>query len=92
MPAVRGPDALLVIEIADSSLTIDLQSNATFYAGFGVREYWVIAARSRATWVHRGPTAAGYADVREVPPDRMLAPLLVPGLTFRMDDVGMQDD
>jgi Uma2 family endonuclease len=89
---VRGPDALLVIEISDSSLASDLRPKAAFYAGFGVREYWVIAARSRVTWVHCEPSATGYIDVREVAPDQPLVPLLVPGLTFRLDDVGMQDD
>ena len=89
---VRGPDALLVIEISDSSLATDLRSKAAFYATFGVREYWVIAARSLVTWVHRQPSNAGYADVREIPPDQPLTPSLVPGLTFRIDAVGRQDE
>jgi Uma2 family endonuclease len=88
----RGPDALLVIEISDSSLATDLRAKAAFYASFGVREYWVIAARTLVTWVHRGPSAAGYGEVREVAPDQKLVPLLVPDLAFRLDDVGMQDD
>ena len=89
---VRGPDALLVIEISDSSLASDLRPKAALYAGFGVQEYWVIAARSLVTWVHRGPSPGGYVDVREMASDQYLVPLLVPALTFRLDDVGMQDD
>ena len=81
-----------VIEISDTSLATDLRSKATFYASFGVREYWVIAARTRVTWVHREPSAAGYAQVGEVAPDQMLVPLLVPALAFRHEDVGLQDD
>ena len=92
MPDVRGPDALLIIEISDSSLGTDLKSKASFYASFGVREYWVIAARSLVTWVHRGPSAAGYTQVVEVAADQELVPLLAPALTFRLDDLRMQDD
>ena len=89
---VGGSDALLVIEVSDSSLASDLRPKAAFYAGFSVREYWVIAARSLVTWVHRGPSAGGYADVREVAPHQMLVPHLVPDLAFQLDQVGMQDD
>ena len=88
---VRGPDALLVVEISDSSLGTDLRSKASFYASYGVREYWVIAART-VTWLYRGPSAGGYAEVREVAPHQMLVPLLVPALAFQLDQVGMQDD
>ena len=92
LPKVRGPDALLVIEISDTSLATDLRTKAVFYASFGIREYWVIAARTRVTWVHREPSTGGYADVREVAPTQPLVPHLVPELAFRMDDVGLQDD
>ena len=89
---VRGSDALLVIDISDPTLAKDRRLEPTLYASFDVREYWLIGARSRMTWVHRGPSARGFADVCEVASDQMLAPMLVPGLAFRLDEVGMQDD
>jgi Uma2 family endonuclease len=44
VPDVRGSTALLVIEIADSSLHYDLLAKAPLYASHGVREYWVMNA------------------------------------------------
>ena len=41
---VRGPDLLLVIEVADSSLGYDLRVKAPLYARHGVRDYWVVDA------------------------------------------------
>jgi putative restriction endonuclease len=38
-PDIRGGDALLVAEIADTSLAYDLQKKAQLYASHGVREY-----------------------------------------------------
>ena len=37
-PDVRGADALLVIEVADTSLRYDLNTKAPIYATHGVRE------------------------------------------------------
>jgi Uma2 family endonuclease len=49
---VRGPDTLLVIEIADSTLSYDLGVKAARYRLHGVREYWVIDVVARETHVH----------------------------------------
>ena len=48
-PDVRGPTALLVIEIADTSLQYDIKKRAAIYAAHGVREYWVIDTRTMVT-------------------------------------------
>jgi Uma2 family endonuclease len=83
-PDLRGDMALLVIEVADSSLSYDLTIKAELYARFGVREYWVVEAWSLITHVHRGPSATGYASVEQVAADVELAPLLVPELNVTM--------
>jgi Uma2 family endonuclease len=83
-PDVRGDSALLIVEVADSSLSYDLTIKAATYALFGVREYWVVEAWSLITHVHREPTASGYASVVEVPADIAQAPLLVPELRVTM--------
>jgi hypothetical protein len=58
-PDLRGHEALIVIEVADISLSYDLTIKAALYARFGVREYWVVEAWSLITLVHREPTASG---------------------------------
>jgi Uma2 family endonuclease len=61
---VRGPDVLLAVEVADSSLDYDLRRKPLIYAEHGVRELWVIDAAARTVHVHTGPGAGGYASVR----------------------------
>lgn len=62
---VRGPDVLLVVEVADTTLAFDRGRKAQLYAAYGVSELWVVDAVQRTTWVHRGPTAlAGPASSR----------------------------
>ena len=89
MPDVRGPTALLVIEVADSSLEYDVATKAPIYARQGVRDYWVVDARTLATKVHRDPSPTGYASVRKVAPEKRLMPLLAPALTVRLRDLGV---
>ena len=53
----------------------------------GVREYWVINARTRVTLVHRDPAATGYGSVTEVPAGAIATPLLAPELAIRLADL-----
>src|SRR5437763_1735105 len=74
---LAATQVLLAIEVADSSLNYDSGRKAQIYAALGVREYWVINAVTLATLVHRGPSAAGYGEMTEVPSGETLTPLLV---------------
>ena len=84
---VRGPDALLVVEIAHTSLRKDTGFKQRLYASFGVREYWVIDAGDLCTRIHREPGEVGYARTAEVTASELLAPLLAPGLALRLRDL-----
>ncbi len=83
-PDGRGGDALLVVEVADTSLRYDIVTKAPLYAEHGVREYWVIDARTLATKVHTRPTGRTYAVVAEVPAETALTPALVPEFTIAL--------
>jgi Uma2 family endonuclease len=87
-PNVRGPTSTLVIEIADTSLQSDLRVKAQTYAAHGVREYWVIAAWSLVTTVHRDPSVSGYNTVVEIADNRPLVPTLAPLLTVQLNQFG----
>jgi Uma2 family endonuclease len=65
---VLGGDALLVVEVADTSPRYDLNTKAPIYASYGVREYWVINAVTLATMVHRNPSGKVYGTVEELAP------------------------
>ncbi|NCA10809.1 Uma2 family endonuclease [bacterium] len=84
-------DALLVIEVADTSLAYDLGVKVPLYAKHGIPEVWVIDAASRRTRVFRrpiectepGPTASsGYAHEESLEPHE---PFSCPGV---VDDAG----
>ena len=57
---LQGPEVLLAVEVADSSLGYDLHRKPLLYAQFGVCELWVIDAKSRLVHVHYRPEAGRY--------------------------------
>ncbi len=80
-------ELLLAIEVSDSSLGYDLGRKAAFYAGLGIREYWVVNARSLVTTVHRQPGDENYTTITEVSPDAVLEPAFVKGLSLRLAEL-----
>lgn len=74
---VKASDALLVIEVSDSSLTFDLRTKAALYGRLGVREYWVIDAAKRETHVHLNPKPDGYGAIRTYGEEIRLEPMFV---------------
>ena len=90
VPDVRGDTALLVVEVADTSLAYDQGTKAALYARFGVREYWVINARTLETHIHQGPGATGYASVRTAPAPDLIVPLLAPSLGVRLSELDVE--
>ena len=82
---VRGPDLLLVVEVAVSSLGYDLRVKSAKYAEAGVRDYWVVDAVRETIRVHREPSAAGYADVEDYEAHDAVAALLLPGVSIQLN-------
>src|SRR5262249_12332582 len=80
-------DALLVIEIAISSLTYDRKVKARLYARHGIREYWVIDANELRTWIHTGPSGDGWMSIVERGPDDLLTTPAVPDFSIRLSDI-----
>jgi Uma2 family endonuclease len=86
---VPPSEVLLAIEIGHSSLRFDSTTKARLYAALGVREYWVVDAKTPTTRVHREPSADGYAAVVEVPPNETLEPLLATPLAIKLGDLDL---
>ena len=87
IPGLAAANAVLVVEIADTSLGYDLGRKAALWAGFGIPELWVIDAVRLATYIHRDPTAEGYRAVVECAADRRLVPAAVPALTVTLGEL-----
>jgi Uma2 family endonuclease len=75
-------DALLLVEVSDTSLDYDLTVKVPLYAQSGVPEVWVVEAATRKTHLFQLPQTnasgrAGYAMQRLISPNEPL-PLAVP--------------
>jgi Uma2 family endonuclease len=83
-----GPgDIELAIEVASSSLAYDKKVKAELYAGYHVKEFWVIDANERITWVHTGPSAHGWSSIVERAPGETLTTPAMPGFAIRLGEV-----
>jgi Uma2 family endonuclease len=58
-----GPDALLVIEVSDTTLRKDLHLKTPLYARHGVPEVWVVDLENDRIRFHRAPQGDRYRDV-----------------------------
>lgn len=84
--ADRGA-CLLAIEVAASSLGYDKGLKADLYASFGVREFWVVDANERITWVHTGPSDQGWSSIVERGPNETLTTPALPNFSIRLADI-----
>lgn len=87
--AIDASRLLLVVEVADSSLAYDLGRKIGVYAAYGVREVWVIDARTLVTRLHRRLGAMGYAEIVERGPAERLEPMLAPELAVTLAALGL---
>jgi Uma2 family endonuclease len=71
-------DALLVIEVSDSSLKDDKGKKVPLYARYGVPEVWIVDVRNRRLEIYRRPTEQGYTDVATVQKPTPLTLALLP--------------
>jgi Uma2 family endonuclease len=83
-------NALLAIEVADTTLSSDLAIKAPDYGRAGLADLWVVDVSMRVTHVHRGPTkeGGGYRDRTEIAFDAPVSPLFAADLALRIADLG----
>lgn len=85
-------DVLLLIEVADSSLSKDRGLKSRLYARAGIADYWIVNIKTRSIEVRRDPHGDTYRSKRTYRPGRSISPLAFPevalpvGLVFP-DDV-----
>jgi Uma2 family endonuclease len=88
-PSLRDhpSEALLVVEIASSSLTIDRGLKRTIYAEVGIPEYWVVDVNGRTVEVHTRPDGGYYSRVHILRDGDVLRPTLLPGVAIWVADI-----
>lgn len=84
--------ALLIVEVAETSLYEDTTTKAELYAEAGIADYWVLDLVNRQLLVFRNPApvAAGgtaYRTHHTFGPADTVAPLAAPGATVRVADL-----
>jgi len=84
---LKPANALLAVEIADSSLGYDLGRKALLYSNFAICELWAIDAVKLETHIHRRPGREGYEDKTVVAPDQILSPGFAPELAVRLAEL-----
>jgi Uma2 family endonuclease len=79
--------ALLVIEVAASSLDNDRRVKATLYAAAGIPEYWIVDLAAGIVEVHTAPTSAAYTRVTRHARGEALRLAELSGIELRLADV-----
>lgn len=79
--------ALLVIEVAASSLTIDRRVKAQLYAETGVPEYRVVDVTNGEVIVHTGPSEGGYRRIEHAGRERVLVPVELPSVRVAVAEI-----
>lgn len=80
-------DALMVIEVADSSLAYDRSTKRRLYAEAGIPEYWLVDCTAEAVEVYRNPGPDGYREVSRAAGTATLTLLAFPGVEIAMAEV-----
>jgi Uma2 family endonuclease len=80
-------DALLVIEIAESSLSYDRDIKVPHYAAAGIPEVWIEDLTRDQLLVYRDPGKDGYLNSLTLRRGDSVSPLAFPDVTFNVSDL-----
>jgi Uma2 family endonuclease len=78
----RPEEVLLIIEVADSSLSYDGRVKRSLYARHGIPEFWIVNLTAGEVEVCRVPSGDSYGSVSHVGREGTLEPELLPGVAI----------
>jgi Uma2 family endonuclease len=82
------PDrAHLIIEVAESSLSVDRGIKQRLYAACGVPEYWIVNLVERRLEVHRQPTGSRYGSRAVLEAGATVTPIAAGGANGPVSDL-----
>lgn len=85
--------AILVIEMADTSLSFDRRHKARLYAEAGIEDYWIVNLHQRQVEVYRKPQKkprqrkAAYAEVTVYDENDTVTPLAAPRAAIKVTNL-----
>lgn len=80
-------EILLLIEVADSTLTRDLGEKARAYAQANVQDYWVVDVRERVVHVFRQPSGNTYQQKQKLSEGDVPSLLAFPDIDVALDQM-----
>lgn len=92
--AGRPTSALLLVEVAESSLVYDRDHKGPLYAAAGIQEYWLVNIPARCLEVYRqpapdplSPSGWRYQDVQRLQDGDQVSPLIAPAVRFPISEL-----
>lgn len=80
----KPENALLVIEVSNSTIKYDREIKLPKYAGSGVKESWIVDINGQKVWVYKQPSADGYLQSQAYERSQSLTVL---ELTISVDEI-----
>jgi Uma2 family endonuclease len=84
---VEPRDAVLVVEVSDSSLVKDRDVKRHFYAAARIPEYWIVDLKREVIEVRTRPVGRDYARLQELGRGDTLGPVGLRGVRIPVADV-----
>jgi Uma2 family endonuclease len=83
----EAKDALLVVEVSDTTLARDRGNKLSLYAQAGIVEVWILVVESGALEVYRNPVGDHYAQQLFLSAEDKIAMLAFPDLLISVSDL-----
>lgn len=80
-------EVLLLVEVADSTLTFDRRTKIPLYAADGIREVWLVDLVHDRIEVYTDPGPGGYGMARRAARGETVAPTALPDLHLAVDRI-----
>lgn len=80
-------DALLLIEVADTSLPYDRDTKIPLYARATIPEVWLVDLERETVTQYTRPSGEVYREVNQAGRGRSLASPIIPGLILNVDEI-----
>ncbi|MBX3170305.1 MAG: Uma2 family endonuclease [Candidatus Eremiobacteraeota bacterium] len=77
----------LVLEISDSTLSLDRNKKARIYAQAGIADYWILNMAKKRLEVRRAPGEEGYSNLTLLTPGQTISPLAFPDVNLQVADL-----
>jgi Uma2 family endonuclease len=79
--------AVLILEIADSTLPFDRQQKKRLYARTGIQEYWILNLVDQQLEVYREPKNDGYLQIKTYKAGESIIALAAPNSNIAITDL-----